>query len=434
MTKFLPIIAVVLFFFLRFSRKRKNPLLVLSFCITFTGVPLFTLFQVWNQMPGAFGQNVSVYPCIIFAFLFFKTKTFRFKSLTNFWVIGLLVLLLVNYCMPQNIFRPGFLPPLFTLLQLFIFLQSVRHRFTLPEIYDALYEAFAVWTIMEFILAMCYPVLGIQSVSTLFCGDLASQWANRRDGYLSAVGTFPHPSQLAYVCAAFASFFYASYLKNKRKRESLLLFAANIIVILLTYSRMSYISIALSLGLIYIFNKNSRISLKTAMLFLLVLCLFYLTTYIPAVQNLFFKSDASNMVEARLVHWYIGMEIFKKFQLLGTGINNHVYYMTKNFMHLKSLQFENEFLISNPIHSIHIIVLVETGIAGAVGWLVAQGKMLLQGYRQLVCSFFEIQCGGLLLIALTAFTFAYGFTGWSFFNIAVYTPYLTILYLFYRKA
>ena len=430
----MPIIAVVLFYLLRFSRKRKNPLLVLSFCITFTGVPLFTLFQVWNQMPGAFGQNVSVFPCIIFGFLFFKTKTLRFKSLINFWVIGLLILLLANYCMPQNVFKPGFFPPLFTLLQLFFFLQSVRHRFTLSEIYDALYESFAIWTIMEFVLAMCYPVLGMQFVSTLFCGDLASQWANRRVGYLSAVGTFPHPSQLAYVCVAFASFFFVAFLNNRKRKESLLLFIASVIVVVLTFSRMSYLALFLALTLIYLFNRNRRISFKYLFYLLLFPLILYLVTFIPAIQNLFFKSDASNMAEARFVHWFIGLEIWGKFKLLGTGINDHVYYMTKHFMNLRNLRTENEFIISNPIHNIHLIVLAETGIIGAAYWLLAQGKLLKQGYQQLVAPIYEVQCGGLLLIALTIFTFAYGFTGWSFFNIAVYTPYVTILYLFYRKA
>lgn len=426
LTRYLPLLLVFLIYLVRMIKiNSNNRSLTLVLLIVTSTSPVISLSQVDNQMCGEFGSVIWLYPSFFFScYYLLKTNKKNFFSISPMLIV-FIIYLSYNIFNKDNEFRQGAYPAIAAFFQLILFIVVVKKTFKLQVIYDCLYECFLCWTILQGILTLCYPVLGLSYVANLF-SDVANEWSLKRSGYVSAVGTFPHPSQLAYVCSAYACFFYISYLNSYRRITSKSLFFINVLIVIFTYSRTSYVGLFVALWLIYVLNRkefNMANFLKYLGLFVVLI---FTVSLIPSVNDLFLKSDSNEMIDARMLHWAIGEEIWEKFKWFGCGLNTHVRYMSDHANIFQSLSTYNLFITSNPIHNIHIIILAEGGLIGVFFWLYWQFQCCVAGYRRIGNKYFDNMLG-ILMIVLTAFTFVYGFFGWSFFNAAVYTPFLLLL-------
>lgn len=426
--KYAPLIAILICYIIR--RHKIHPslrYLVFSMCIVLSAVPIISIVEVSKELPGEFGKIAYLYPATVFAFINLCKPLCKKVWVFNVGFLGLILFLFANIYSYGSHFRVGILPPLLEIGQLVLFFYTIRTRYTLPKINEALFQTFFCWTILEGFLTLCYPVLGIEKFAGLF-SSVAEEWSLRRENYASAVGTFPHPSQLAYMCAAFALYYFVCYLDDYKRNVAKYLMVINVLIIFFTYSRTTYVALFICLACVYVLFKQRTISIKYLGYFIVFLLLSYLATFIPVINNLFFHSDSNDMIDARMVHWLIGFDIWHEYPLLGCGINSHVRYMQQNL----SLLY-NDFIVTNPIHNVHIIVLVETGIIGILYWSFWQCKLIYVGYRTQLMKDSVQRSMGLLMVSLTLFTFIYGFFGWSIFNMTVYTPFLMIYILFYKN-
>lgn len=417
----------IIFLFRATHVKKSLRIYVLSFVIVIAGINIITIADVYGTRPGAFGSYVGLYPSLLFAILFHINVKGKYLYINRMGAMIAMILLLIVFN-TNNVFKMAMLPPLINISQFLLYLYVLRRRLSISSLYLVLYESFTVWTILEFTLTLCYPILGLDFVGSLFHDELALEWANRRDNYLSAIGTFEHPALLAYVCAGYACFYFTSYLNNYKKQSSMLFLLLNIFVIFFTYSRTTYVALFISMAVIYMLNKHQKISWKYVYYIISGLIVGYFITLIPFVNNLFFKSDSDAMVSARMVHWYAGLEIWSQFKILGTGLNNHVYYMSNNSSLMETLAKVDEFYVENPIHNIHIIVLVETGLVGILFWFWSGWTLCKKAYHSIMTNTDVVRNGGLIIIAYVLFIFIYGFWGWSFFNIHVFSPFVAVIY------
>ena len=429
-------VAITLIILFRLPFIRKDLLfLVFALTLAFATEPVFTILQIDSHMTGAFGHVANFYLMSFFSIFLFLSKKVTFWSDKSVKTILLFcIICFLNYINPNNQQRIAIIPVICNVGQLVLFLFLIKSSYSRSTIYAALFEAFACWTILQFILTLCYPILGIDAVTTFFHKESALFWSLKREGYVSAVGTFPHPSQLAFVCAGFSLFYFASYLLSYRKKDSLTLFVINLFVIFFTYSRMTFVALLISLFTTFFLYKDIRFSAKKIGYIITLFVVVYLFTCIPFINNLFLKSDSTEMTEARLLHWSIGLEIWDNNRWIGTGINNHVSYMINQSSKIFSLVVNNEFITSNPIHNIHIIILVETGIIGFCAWLIVNYRLLKQSFSHLKVSSGIKKASMLVCISFVLFNFIYGFSGWSVFNIAVYAPFAGTLYLLYYSS
>ena len=221
--KYAPLIAILICYIIR--RHKIHPslrYLVFSMCIVLSAVPIISIVEVSKELPGEFGKIAYLYPATVFAFINLCKPLCKKVWVFNVGFLGLILFLFANIYSYGSHFRMGILPPLLGIGQLVLFFYTIRTRYTLPKINEALFQTFFCWTILEGFLTLCYPVLGIEKFAGLF-SSVAEEWSLRRENYASAVGTFPHPSQLAYMCAAFALYYFVCYLGDYKSNSSLII-------------------------------------------------------------------------------------------------------------------------------------------------------------------------------------------------------------------
>ncbi|MFD2147077.1 O-antigen ligase family protein [Mucilaginibacter antarcticus] len=194
---------------------------------------------------------------------------------------------------------------------------------------------------------------------------------NKEGTRAGAIGVFVTPANLGLYTTIASTFFFATYLSNYRKTLSLILLFASAATIILTFSRTSYITLVFVLFIVFFIYRNSDkalFSIKTVFLGILpaLLVVYWLIFYSP-LSDVFLKTDADDMYQARLDHWLIGLEIFKRSPIIGVGVNTHVEYINHSISFVKEIH--NKFLSSNPIHNTHIIIMAETGIIGFIAWI-----------------------------------------------------------------
>jgi len=188
-----------------------------------------------------------------------------------------------------------------------------------------------------------------------------------------APGTFAHPNPLGIYLSYIYCFFLSCYMLNYRKRRSLYLTIATVMVLIPTYSRSSLMSIVFaSIIIISLFKtQNSSIfsvkNIFTRILPIIIIAL--VAVFLTPLRNSFIGSNMDEMMIARLLHYYFGLLVFSQNPILGVGLNSHVQYMTANF-NFRSLGDFNLlydiFLFYNPVHNIWIIWLAEVGIVGFI--------------------------------------------------------------------
>lgn len=410
--------------------------------LALSGKALYPLFSITSKRVfylGPFGTTATInIVCILAIFILFTSKykfiNRKYTSFLYFFSI-LIILSLYSYFNPYNVYRNSFIPPLIYFLQILFFLYAIKVSYSDKEIFKSLYSAISIWVCFQLLLTICYPILNVQSVLRLF-HEGSEFWAERREGYHSATGTFVHPAGLAYTVSLYVLFYIASYFSNYRKNESLIYIIIGLFVIVFTYSRSTYIALFISISiLLFTISTTPKKFAWNALVWIIgVIFIAFLLLNISLFSDLFLKSDSSSMVEVRNIHLIMGWNLFLDYPILGTGINNHVYHLYNSLNMTAIYGEEIEFIIRSPIHNLHMIVLVETGVIGFSFWLLGILYLLRVLYKSVYLFHRGKNLCPAIVLSIIIFSIVYGFGGWSIFNYEVLTPLLIICMLTWNSS
>jgi len=419
-----------------FYKNRSFSFLIVSLFVFFLPFTLNLIhFPAYpDSRSGAFNQTFALEPYVFF-FIFCSfyviiiQRKLLINRLGNVVSVTLLLIFILSYFNPANTF------PLRTLLlfiRLIVFtgvLVLVSQMFTQKVVFKGIYDGFAGLVLLQFILAIAFPILGIKEVTNIFL-EGAMDWAvEARGGRNSAIGIFGHPGNLALFMSVCIVMFYSFFLHNIRKRTSLFLLVLSVFTLFTSFSRSGLISSIISFLIIsFVYKKPHRsfFSLKNLVLLMVGggLLLLFVIVFTP-IGEYFHNDDFSQMASARMIHWIAGYEVFIRHPLLGVGLNSHLTFFSEK------LPILDGFFARSPIHNIHIIILSEMGIFGFLLWFIFIIKSIRDAQKQLTLSMHrEASALNLTLIGALVSYFIYGFFGWAPFA----NEQLSVLFLIYYFA
>ena len=306
-------------------------------CVSF-GLPLIDLNLPYND--GAFGYKFRLEVFMIIAPVFFIiiARRLRWQLLPIPWYVVAIIVLYcaVNLLNPNNLAVNSTAIALAQLLSYAIFLYLICSCFSLDVILKGIYEGFLYTTILQAVLAICYPILGIDQVVHLFRGATSIR-AEERPG---APGTFTHPNSLGGYMAYIVSFFTVCYLMGYHKKTSLWAGLLALFVLIMSFSRTSMLAVSISFILIITIYTTQNSS-------------------IFSIKNIFTKI-------LPIIAVIVAIVLFTP--LKGVGLNAHLEYIRANssfriFGDVSRIIWQaEEFMSTNPIHNVLLIWLSEFGI------------------------------------------------------------------------
>ncbi|MCF2504704.1 O-antigen ligase family protein [Dyadobacter sp. CY107] len=364
-------------------------------------------------------------PLVFILFLIFfgfgKLKAGAFGIKQNVWIYILFFFSLITAINPYNPEPLAFSALIFPLVQFLILFKLIEANFTPSDILKGIYDGMLMVVLLQFSLAICYPVLGFESMAAIFRGEQAYEWSQRR-GMTSAIGTFGHPGHLALYCLVLLLFFLGCYLNNYHKKKSLYLVLMAGITLVLTFSRTAIFCAIIIIPIVFLVHKRGArlLSVKNIVYFALLSGVFIILLYLSPIGYLFFESDSTIQFNNRYIHWALGYQIWEKSPFFGVGINTHVYYML-NQLKLNIDIPAVSFYTRSPIHNIHMIVLAETGLIGFAFWLVFFFGRIKMYYVQCQTNNTTANIFNLTYVGILFSVFLYGFIGWSPFILEIYS-------------
>lgn len=429
------VIHVLVFIWLSF-KKQKTGFLLSSFYVI--SIPLQIHYYLKTPTlitnAGALGNELFL-PLGFFLFLVFAVLNFNrliksdfFNSLPT-WVIITCIFIAISYFNPFNgagvatsVFAAFFLSNVLFFKVLYSIVDEV-------EIIKGVFVGLSFLTIIHFLLAILFPLLGVNAVTSFFKNE-GQESATRYDTRPGAIGTLVHPNSLALFTNIAASFFLSSWLNNYFRKASLVMLILSGCIIILTFSRTSYLAFLSILGLLYFIHRNAdKTFISVGNVFKIVLpaalVLGWLIFYSP-FSSMFLASDASDQIENRILHWLMALEGFYASPYIGVGLNSHLEFFADNYYLISHLA-PPEFFLEHQIHNIHFIVLLETGILGFMAWLAflivnfIEAKKDISLERNKIFSLTQI---GLLIAYIVN-----GFTDWAPFASEIFPIFLFINFL-----
>lgn len=416
--------------------KNKKKELYVSLAIQILSLGLgFHLLSIldWTRVEGViapFGPDIRIeFVTFVSLFLIFVGyKKFDKIRIENRFLFFLIVLLItISFLNPLNISKAAIYSPISYYFQIWFLFHLIKSNFNIVTIFKGIYDAFFVMSFIQLILCICYPVLGMSFVGELFGGNL--EFSLRREGVVSAMGTYGHPSSLAMISLIYSVFFITCYWHKCKRKLSLFLFMSNIFIVYLTYSRTTYLIAFFIFVVAYNLYKNQLFKAKNIISIVIVALFLFIAMNFTSLGDMFLKSDSQQQVYNRTTHWLLGYELWQKSELTGLGINTHVLYMQDKLASTKLGEFEElQFFLSNPIHNIHIIVLVETGLIGLFTWLYFFFFKLKRTYMQGQAKFMPLRILNITAFSVLLFVFTYGFMGWGVLQKDTSVMFLLLIY------
>lgn len=159
------------------------------------------------------------------------------------------------------------------------------------------------------------------------------------------------------------------------------------------------------------------------------LCLYWLI-YLSPFSSTFLKSDSDAQYENRMVHYLMAFDIFEKSPYIGVGLNAHLAYIATQTAITQLDVTNSQFFVNNPIHSIHLIVLAETGVIGFVLWWLFIFTNFYRAKKQLSFKRNEIMSSTFIGVIITVCI--YGISGWAPFSYSIFPLFLFFIYFFNR--
>ena len=325
---------------------------------------------------GSFGNSLSVWPFYAMALLLLwiishqkQWRIRRPKLWLFFLFLGYAAYTLLN---PNNLARRESLVEVFYLLSFAVFMYMFTNSFSVKSVVRGIYMGLAATVILHFLLAICYPVLGFENAVKIY----DSEASTRSEERVGAVGTMGHPNVLGTYVSYYFTFFIACFVTAYKRRESAIYAAMAFIVIILSASRSALLASVVALVgvvVLYVYRRYKLLSFQSILKGIIPLGLFIAFLLMGPLNFLFSNvEDLDEMTTSRLMHYYCGYEIFQDHPLVGVGLNSHLVYLVENS---SAVMFEQvfdaadiwqpeEFLFTNPIHNIWIILITELGVIG----------------------------------------------------------------------
>ena len=324
---------------------------------------------------GAWGLKFRLEVFMIITPFFFivlaNHKRWQLLPMPWYVLLGIILFCAINIFNPNNMSMQSTIIALAQLISYIIFLYIICSSTNNNTILKAIYEGFKYTVILEALLTICYPILGITQVVELF-RDTVSIRAEERPG---APGTFVHPNGLGGYMAYIIAFYTSCYVMGYHKKSSLILILLSFFVLIFTFSRTALLATLITVITIVVIHitRNERIfTIKTIFTLILPLILGSLALiFLTPIKNSFIGSNMDEMFLARLLHFYCGYETFIDHPWIGVGLNAHLEYIRHTisfgsvFGNLNNYFWQaEEFMFSHPIHNIFLIILTEMGIVG----------------------------------------------------------------------
>ena len=375
-------LAFALMFFIaregsRLTRERMNEILIAVYTFACCFTRLFLPLLKGDDEPcGSFGTSLSIWPfyalSLILIWIISREKQWRIRR-PNMWLFliftGYAAYTLLN---PYNMARRQTLVEVFYLLSFAVFIYLLTNCFSVKTVVKGVFMGLVATVILQFILCIFYPVMGMESMIKIFDKDAAT----RNDERIGAVATMSHPNVLGTYASYYFAFFAGCFITAYKRRESAICAGLSFIVIVLTASRSALMaSIIALLGIVvfYVYRRYKLISFQSALKGVIPLGVLIALLLTGPLSFLFNDIDnLDEMTTSRLMHYYCGYEIFQDHPLVGVGLNTHLVYLGENssavifeqVFDMTDLWQPEEFMFSNPIHNIWIILIVELGILG----------------------------------------------------------------------
>ena len=325
---------------------------------------------------GTFGTSLSIWPFYVLSLLLIwmiaHEKQWRIRR-PNIWVffifLGYAAFTLLN---PFNMARRQTLAEVVYLISFAIFLYMFCNCLPVKHVVRGIYMGLAATVVLHFILAIFYPVLGMESAIKLFDSEAAA----RSDDRVGAVATMGHPNVLGTYASYYFVFFAACFITAYKRRESAFFAGLAFLVIVLSASRSALLAAIIALlGIVvfYVYRRYKLLSFQSSLKGVIPLGILVALLLTGPLSFMF--SDIDNLDEmttSRLMHYYCGYEIFQDHPLVGVGMNAHLVYLGENssavifeqVFDMTDLWQPEEFMFTNPIHNIWIILIVELGLIG----------------------------------------------------------------------
>ena len=325
---------------------------------------------------GTFGTSFSIWPDMLFMVLLVwivaRQKQWRIQR-PKLW----LFLLFMGYAAytlanPFNLGRRQSLVQVTYLLSFALFIYLFANSFSVKTVVRGIYLGLALTVILHFVLAICYPVLGMEGVVKLFDNEASTRSEER----VGAVGTMSHPNALGAYVSCYFCFFVGCFMTAFKRRQSAIFAGMAFIVIILSASRSALLaSVVAVVGIVvfYVYRRYKLLSLQSILKGIIPLGIFIALLLTGPLSFLFADvEDLDEMTTSRLMHYYCGYEIFQDHPLVGVGMNAHLVYLSENssavifeqVFDMTDLYQPEEFMFTNPIHNIWIILITELGLIG----------------------------------------------------------------------
>ena len=325
---------------------------------------------------GSFGDYLGVWPFygmgLVVLWIVAREKQWRIRR-PNF-ILFLLFLGYAAYTVlnPYDLARMQTAFAVIYLLSLAVFLYLFTNAFTVKNVVNGIFMGLAATVVLHFVLALLYPVMGLETVIKLF----DSEASTRNDERIGAVATMGHPNVLGTYASYYFTFFCGCFITNYRRRQSAIYIGLSFLVIVLSASRSALLASFVALVAIvvfYIYRRYKLLSLQNILKAIVPLGIGIALLLTGPLNFLF--SDVENLDEmttSRLLHYYCGYEIFMDHPFVGVGLNDHLFYLLENgsavmfeqVFDMTDIWQPEEFMFTNPIHNIWIILVDELGIVG----------------------------------------------------------------------
>lgn len=346
-----------------------------SCCFTRLYLPVV---KAATDTEGSFGASLAIWPfyllSVILIWIIARDKQWRIRR-PNMWMFflfsGYAAYTLLN---PYDVSRLQTVVAVIYLLSFAVFMYLFANSFSVKNVVNGIFMGLMVTVVLHFLLAMLFPVLNMESAIKLFDNEAAT----RDDERAGAVGTMGHPNILGTYASYYFGFFVACFITAYKRRTSAVLAAMAFIVIVLSASRSALASAVfalLAIVVFYVFRRYKLLSFQSILKGIVPLGIIIALLLTGPLNFLFNDIDnLDEMTTSRLMHYYCGYEIFEDHPLVGVGLNDHLNYLVENG---SAMMFEQifdaadiyqpeEFMFSNPIHNIWIILIDELGLVGFI--------------------------------------------------------------------
>ena len=373
-----------LFFFIaregsRMTRGRWHEIIIALYIFSCSFARLFLpVYKAGGDPSGSFGDSLSAWSfhavALLLIWLIARVKRWHIRRPKLMLALVFLVYAGYTFLNPYNISRLQTAMAVFYLLSFAVFMYLFTNTFTVKTVVNGIYMGLMITVVLHFVLSLLYPVLNMEMAVKLFDQEAST----RSDDRIGAVGTMGHPNVLGTYASYYFTFFAGCFVTAYKRRQSAILAGLAFIVIILSASRSALLAAVLAVVAIvvfYVYRRYKLLSFQSFLKGVIPLGLFIAFLLTGPLNFLF--SDIENLDEmttARLLHYYCGYEIFEDHPLVGVGLNAHLAYLVENgsavmfeqVFDMTDIWQPEEFMFTNPIHNIWIILVDELGIIGFI--------------------------------------------------------------------